>query len=834
MVREPMVREQIARVRRLVTFHLVTLAFLTACLVAPMSSQLSHDGQSVGSVFLPLLVLVVGVSSLIFVDILEWFSLHHILAYCFMVLGTVLSLYDYFWGAGNGSASGQLLAIASLLIYPEIVIMLQKKSMRLFEQMAIFLLLEIIVAALVNDNILFGVLLAPIVILWVSSLLLLTRYAALVQLIPTLDVPAPKLVEFLKELWRKARAAKFPPSSPMLHVIQPERAPHGNVSLFTLSGQSIPIGVASIAFAGLYFYMLPRASQEIIATNSAVARTGLANSLTLGQTSEILKDDTAIMRLSLTDVRTGDAYRLLAPPYIRGTVVGIYHSTIGRISFEGFEDGHKPSDRQRLSSSKSVLDSLDRDKVVTRFELLEPEGTALPCIAPMVNNDSSQQFIDAIPFDWRLVNARASMITGRTKQTMDLLTSAFKDGHESPLLPDSRTLLFKPSRNDAEQYLSRLHSFSRVNERSYAPDWANKFWQDVRERYHDAISPIQLARAAEQYFSESEEFSYSLNQRQSLDADIDPIREFVTSRKRGNCQSFAAALTLALRQQKIAARIVLGYHPLEYNEIGHYFTIRNRDAHAWVEAYFSHEELVAEGLASVDAGPYGAWLRLDPTPPGEGSNAGRRLRSQQRPAAIADYAEQLWNDLFLNSRHKAEEHTLYGPLQDSTIAIYSQLIDTAQAFVKRLRESELAGGAINRDSWIIGPLIALVCSIIAFVVLLWRLLRALPNLVPSLAQKLGFGQSSHTIAQQFYRHCLRLLQRAGYKRLASQTPREYTEATARQLISERGWLEANENLGLLTSAYYSLRFGQLRALDPQEQRRVAAALLQLEKALSKN
>ncbi len=66
-----MVRDEIVRDRRLLTLMLVLLAFLTATLVAAGSESL----------FLPLLVLVVGTSSLLFVDFFEWFSLHHVLAY---------------------------------------------------------------------------------------------------------------------------------------------------------------------------------------------------------------------------------------------------------------------------------------------------------------------------------------------------------------------------------------------------------------------------------------------------------------------------------------------------------------------------------------------------------------------------------------------------------------------------------------------------------------------------------------------------------------------------------------------------------------------------------
>ena len=53
------------------------------------------------------------------------------------------------------------------------------------------------VAALVNDNVLFGILLLPIVLLWVSSLFHFSRYATLVQIAPNIEVPMPKLAEVL-------------------------------------------------------------------------------------------------------------------------------------------------------------------------------------------------------------------------------------------------------------------------------------------------------------------------------------------------------------------------------------------------------------------------------------------------------------------------------------------------------------------------------------------------------------------------------------------------------------------------------------------------------------
>ncbi|MBK9998603.1 MAG: transglutaminase family protein [Nitrospira sp.] len=54
-----------------------------------------------------------------------------------------------------------------------------------------------------------------------------------------------------------------------------------------------------------------------------------------------------------------------------------------------------------------------------------------------------------------------------------------------------------------------------------------------------------------------------------------------------------------LRATGIPARLVTGFLATEWNEFGGYYTVRQRDAHAWVEVYF----------------PRSGWITMDPTPP---------------------------------------------------------------------------------------------------------------------------------------------------------------------------------------------------------------------------
>lgn len=814
-----MVREQIVRVRRLVTLHLVVLAFLTATLVAAGS----------GSLFLPLLVFLVGVSSLLFVDWLEWIALHHSLAYIGMVLGTLLALSDYF--SEGQSTADQLYAIASLLIYPEIVIMLQRKNMRLFEQMAMFLLLEIIVAALINDNVLFGVLLAPIVLLWVSSLLLLTRYAALIQLAPDLDRPTPRLIELLGDAWRKAHSHRSAEREKMLEVIQPDEASRGRMGLMTLLGQSVPIGIMSLVFAGLYFYLLPRAAVENLPPLSGGPRTGLSESLSLGEMGKLLTDSSPVLRLSLRDAESGKPYLLAEPPYIRGTVVSRYFRKNDSASFES--DNHTGAlvtDRfQSLNSFRYFNRQTAGDRVAAHFEILSPDGSLLPCIAPMINHDPTRKFLAVLPYEWRLINKRSDQVPGRSETEYTLLTTAFLDGRERAVLPDSRPLLGQPTDEIAESSLAGLAALSQGHSAYSETQWIEDLMVRVSERHPDAQSPVELAHAVEEYLSMSGEFTYSLDLSGTIEQDLDPIEDFVINQKRGHCQYFAATLTMVLRHAGIPARIILGYHPLEYNELGDYFAVRRSDAHAWVEAYFTQEQLQEAGLDTRDLGATGGWLRLDATPAGPGSNAGSELRAQQDQAA--DYAQRLWKDYILNSRQRAEENSFYGPLQDSARRTYREMMESAKDVIKQMRDSQFVGGAISQESWFSWPVAVLIMLVGGSMVVIWRVVRWLPRWAPRLAKKLGLRQGLDDVRQNFYRHCLRMLRRAGFVRRPGQTADEYTRDAAQTLAVSRQWNGAARELSVLTSAYYRLRFGGKKSLRAEEQQAVVAALDELERRL---
>lgn len=87
-------------------------------------------------------------------------------------------------------------------------------------------------------------------------------------------------------------------------------------------------------------------------------------------------------------------------------------------------------------------------------------------------------------------------------------------------------------------------------------------------------------------------FNYTLQPKPMKDDDID---QFLFSNRAGFCAHFASSFTFVMRVMNIPARIVAGYQGGEINPDSGLITVRQYDAHAWVEVW-----LEGEGWVSVD------------------------------------------------------------------------------------------------------------------------------------------------------------------------------------------------------------------------------------------
>ncbi|MEK7831493.1 MAG: DUF3488 and transglutaminase-like domain-containing protein, partial [Acidobacteriota bacterium] len=110
----------------------------------------------------------------------------------------------------------------------------------------------------------------------------------------------------------------------------------------------------------------------------------------------------------------------------------------------------------------------------------------------------------------------------------------------------------------------------------------------------NAKTPFETARRIEHYLRT--QFDYTLDLQRVEDGD--PVADFLFNTRAGHCEYFASAMVLMLRARRIPARLVNGFQTGEYNPTADVFTVRQSDAHSWVEAYF----------------PQSKWVAFDPTP----------------------------------------------------------------------------------------------------------------------------------------------------------------------------------------------------------------------------
>ncbi len=264
------------------------------------------------------------------------------------------------------------------------------------------------------------------------------------------------------------------------------------------------------------------------------------------------------------------AYATATPGYLRGTAFDRYSN--GRWSAISFEqlgnDKASPAMRAReLLRSGQGLTRLEggTNRPLTRFFTREPDDDRVTSIE--IHNDPMKGPVIFTPLATRWLEANASSITISHHDIVQAginvsdpyVCGAAKTPKPETLDPKRRqTLLTVPADIRAQ--------VSVVAQTLCAAD----------------STAFAKAKAISQYFQEN--FEYSLTKIPTRSQD-DPISQFLTDKHPAHCEYFATASVLLLRSAGVPARYVTGYVTIEKSEEDKYWIARNRDAHAWVEAY---------------------------------------------------------------------------------------------------------------------------------------------------------------------------------------------------------------------------------------------------------
>jgi hypothetical protein len=271
----------------------------------------------------------------------------------------------------------------------------------------------------------------------------------------------------------------------------------------------------------------------------------------------------------------------------------------------------------------------------------------------------------------------------------------------------------------------------------------------------------------------------------------DPLADFLFHVRSGHCEYFSTAMAVLLRTRGIASRVVNGFLPGEYNGASDAYTVRQSDAHSWVEVYFPQTK---------------SWVTFDPTPP-----AGRAARVRTGLAAqLSKYGEALelmWFQ-YVVGYDKQEQRSLATSLR-------KDLLDLRRGSSDALDRARGALPAVLR------PLLMSIAGLGALVVLVllgWR--------VRHLGWRRGLkvwhvGSELDTSRVDFYERLIKLLEKQGLRRASSQTPLEF--AASVDLSEARA----------ITNAYNRVRYGE-EQLSASERKQIESLLFQLERSRRQN
>lgn len=305
------------------------------------------------------------------------------------------------------------------------------------------------------------------------------------------------------------------------------------------------------------------------------------------------------------------------------------------------------------------------------------------------------------------------------------------------------------------------------------PAMGHQVWEFSHEVTRLAVTPLEKVQAL--FHVLQRDYRYSLDLPRGTSNH--PIEDFLFARKTGYCEHYATALVILLRAVDVPARLVTGFMPSEWNEYGEYVTVRQRDAHAWVEVYL----------------PESGWVTFDPTP-----------NVTARPATTL---WSTWGRFFDSMRLQWDRLIVQYSAHDQ-LAVVRSVKDGTESVRARMSEvwTALTEPLFVRLAWLIDLLTRSntfgLMALLGLLLIGWGAFRGATTVLRWIRREQGAACTPDEIAaQQFYAQALRALRAHGFTKPASATPREFFTNVA------AAWEEAAPSLVPLTDLYYRVRFG---------------------------
>ncbi len=478
-----------------------------------------------------------------------------------------------------------------------------------------------------------------------------------------------------------------------------------------------------IAFAALFittviFFITPRTGVGFFQHDrgQAIRTSGFSQTVDLGVIGSIKLDPTVVMRVELPNQQE----RLHEPLYLQGAIFDHYDGRRWLNSFHLRQPvGRRHDGKFMMAPPRQILTGSSHTRQDIVMEALD--STVLFGI-PTIQSIQGEFLILQkdqlggvhLPYSLRRrfqysVESRVATVTAQERQASYLTYPTFI----------SNFFLQRPEASPRVEALAR----------------------DVTRQaptIFDKISAIKWHLISK--------YKYQLDVGNAL--PVNPVEEFLFERKTGYCEHYATAMVMMLRSIGIPSRLVTGFLPTDWNVFGNYYTVRQQDAHAWVEVYF----------------PESGWVIVDPTPPGGA------IAPSSTMALMSRYIDSLrlkWNRVVIQYSFR-DQRTILREIREQSEPARTQAWGSVTTMMKWVR---------NWQAWIISHVHNLqwqqMVIWIGGIALCIYVLRVLIQRRRWALKPRQTSNPTHIMATKLYGHMLRILDAHGVQKAPQAGPLEF-------------------------------------------------------------
>ncbi|MGL6193398.1 MAG: transglutaminaseTgpA domain-containing protein [Thermoguttaceae bacterium] len=398
-------------------------------------------------------------------------------------------------------------------------------------------------------------------------------------------------------------------------------------------------------------------------------------------------------------------------------------------------------------------------------------------------------------------------------------TTAFRNGVQLDIVPNNERINFFALLQIPHNRLPNLINLAQK-------------WDEESNLHKEDY--IGRARYIAEQLKTSGQFTYKLGNT-TRDLNLDPLEDFVSKNPQGHCEYFAGTLAMMLRAVEIPARVCIGYKIQAQRNEECKQTVRQSDAHSWVEVFIPEASLNKAGITGFARNEkfafkwtQGGWLRLDATPEAVESSGLKGFSISLTD--INRLIQNFWRSNVLNMNPSRQTELVYKPLTETFEIVKKNLFhpelwkDTASLVLHRYKTlfEQFQGGTWTQSDIVLIVIPLAVCLSGFYTLARFGFLRLLRNLITQISPT-HYRQQA---AIEFYLSLERLLAKIEFRRHPVETQHEFVTRAAAGIfeklyrMTNQGYVFSDDEVSgsvnfstiddkftQIVDSYYKIRFG---------------------------